>query len=199
MIDSADVPIHYEVAGDGPPIVLVHGYMGTFESNWLRTGWVDFLIELERTVVGLDVRGHGKSGKPHDPAAYADPHMPDDVMAVMDALGLARVDLMGYSMGGSIALKLLARHPARFNSTIVGGAGLRLDPSDPKRIDAIVAALETSDISAVADPVARFMRNFADSRRSDPQSLADAEPDRYAFAAITRGLASKHRKTSKPR
>jgi len=64
-------------------------------------------------VVGTDCRGHDRSDKPHDSSAYEDPQMPNDVLAVMDALGLERVDLMGYSMGGAIAINLLARHPGR--------------------------------------------------------------------------------------
>jgi pimeloyl-ACP methyl ester carboxylesterase len=82
MVDSAGVPIHYEVAGQGPPVVLVHGFMSSMDS-WVRTGWVEFLMARGRSAVRLDVRGHGGSGKPHDPTAYENPRMPGDVLAVM--------------------------------------------------------------------------------------------------------------------
>jgi len=96
-VDSAGVPIHYELDGEGPPIVLVHGFITSLEANWRQTGWIDFLVAQGHTVVGLDCRGHGLSGKPHDPSAYDGNQMADDVLAVMDAMGLDRAALMGYS------------------------------------------------------------------------------------------------------
>src|SRR6478736_2205518 len=161
IVQSAGVPIYYEVAGDGLPIVLVHGFLCSFESNWGQSGWIDFLVAQGRQVVGVDCRGHGRSGKPHDPSAYDGHRMPDDVLAVMDAVGLERTDFMGYSMGGRIAINLLARVPERFSSVIAGGAGLRTMRRDQA---AIIEALETDDVSSITDPVALFMRQFAESR-----------------------------------
>jgi pimeloyl-ACP methyl ester carboxylesterase len=184
MVHSAGVPIYYEISGEGPPIVLVHGYLVDFQGNWEQTGWIEFLVEHGRSVVGLDCRGHGRSGKPHDPAAYEDPRMPDDVLAVMDATGLRLVDLMGYSMGGGIALTLLAGHPDRFRSVIVGGAGLEVDPPNLQMDAAIAAALETDDLSSIKVPVALFLRQYAESRGHDPDSMADPNPDLRALAAI---------------
>ena len=65
FVISPGVPIHYEVVGAGPPIVLVHGFASSLEGNWDQSGWVDFLVGRGHTVVGLDCRGHGLSGKPH--------------------------------------------------------------------------------------------------------------------------------------
>jgi pimeloyl-ACP methyl ester carboxylesterase len=138
-------------------------------------------------VVGLDCRGHGGSGKPHDPAVYGDPLMLGDVLAVMDAAALERVDLMGYSMGGAIALALMARFPERFTSVIVGGAGLPVGKQNPQLRAAIAAALEAGDVSTISDPVGRFFRQFAESRAHDPHSFADVDPDLRALAAISRG------------
>src|SRR5919109_4742115 len=101
---SAGVPIHYEISGAGRPMVLVHGFASSAQQNWNATGWIDFLVALERQVIALDCRGHGQSGKPYDPAAYAGSAMPDDVIAVMDALGIQSAEIMGYSMGGWITL-----------------------------------------------------------------------------------------------
>ena len=165
--------------------MLVHGYLSSLEGNWGQSGWIEFLVGDGRSVVGSDCRGHGRSGKPHDPAAYEDPRMPSDVLAVMDAAGLERVDLMGYSMGGAIAVALLARFPERFNSVIVGGAGLPVAARDPRRSAAIAAALEAEDVSTISDPVALFFRQFAESRAHDPHSFADVDPDLRALAAIS--------------
>jgi pimeloyl-ACP methyl ester carboxylesterase len=86
-VQSPGVPIYYELIGAGTPILLVHGFAGSFE-DWGQSGWVDFLFAQGRKVVGMDCRGHGRSGKPHDPTTYDDPRMPDDILAVMDAAGL---------------------------------------------------------------------------------------------------------------
>ena len=172
-VDSDGVPIHYEVLGVGRPIVLAHGFTLSFDGSWRREGWVDFLLAQGRSVIGLDLRGHGASGKPHDPAAYAANQMPDDVLAVTDALGLERADLMGYSMGAWIALNLLARFPRRFSSVIAGGSGVR----PFRQSDAIIEALEVNDPAVITDPGARAFRTFTDS---------SPEIDRLAFAALQR-------------
>jgi pimeloyl-ACP methyl ester carboxylesterase len=171
VVQSAGVSIHYEVIGQGPPIVLVHGFTGSLEIIGRQNGWIDFLVAQGRTVVGLDCRGHGSSGKPHDPGAYGRHQMPDDVIAVMDAADVERADLMGYSMGGSIATNLLGRYPARFSSVVVGGAGLPSGPVDRKRRAAIAAALETDDVSTITNPTALAMRQSAESRGNDLHAL----------------------------
>jgi pimeloyl-ACP methyl ester carboxylesterase len=181
---SSGVPIHYEVIGEGTPIVLLHGYLCSFESNWGQSGWIDFLLAQGRQVIGVDFRGHGLSGKPHEASAYGGDHIPDDVVAVMDGIGLERTDLMGYSMGGGIAIDLLARLPQRFTSVVAGGAGVRSVRQDRS---AIIAALETDDVSSITDPRALFMRQFAESRSTDPTSLAARDNDLKALAAALRG------------
>ena len=172
-IDSGGVPIHYEVLGDGQPIVLAHGFTLSFDANWRREGWVDYLLAQGRRVIGLDFRGHGASGKPHDPAAYAGNRMPDDVLAVIDALGLERTELMGYSMGGWISLNLLARFPGRFSLVMAGGSGVR----PFRQSDAFIEALEADDPAAITDPAAREFRTFTDSTPDN---------DRLALAAVQR-------------
>jgi pimeloyl-ACP methyl ester carboxylesterase len=64
-----------------------------------QTGWIDFLVSRGHTVVGLDIRGHGESGKPREPGAYDLQLMAEDVLAVMDATGVEQADLVGYSIG----------------------------------------------------------------------------------------------------
>jgi pimeloyl-ACP methyl ester carboxylesterase len=173
LINSNGVPIHYDVFGTGQPIVLVHGFLSSFNDNWQASGWVDFLVGQGRRVIGLDVRGHGASGKSHDASTYEGHQMPDDVIAVINAEGLQRVDLMGYSMGGWIAVNLLSRYPQRFNSVIVGGAGLH----PFRQSDAIITALEADDPSTISDPTALGFRNFAQ---------AQSQNDLKALAAVQR-------------
>ncbi|MCL4241634.1 MAG: alpha/beta fold hydrolase, partial [Dehalococcoidia bacterium] len=67
---SDGVSINYIDEGQGPPIVLVHGFASSLHGNWRATGIADALVTSGRRVVALDCRGHGRSGKPHDPEAY---------------------------------------------------------------------------------------------------------------------------------
>jgi len=119
--DSGGVKIRYTVQGEGEPVVLVHGFTASVETNWGGPGVIDALAANYR-VIALDARGHGQSGKPHDPAAYG-MNMVEDVIRLMDHLGILKAHLAGYSMGGGIALQALVTFPDRFYSVILGGAG----------------------------------------------------------------------------
>jgi pimeloyl-ACP methyl ester carboxylesterase len=119
---SADgVPVAYTVLGAGSPLVLLHGFSETGES-WREAGYVDRFLGAGRRVVLIDCRGHGASGKPHDAAAYGGDKRARDVVAVLDKLGIASADLMGYSMGGLIALAAALRFPERVRALVVIGA-----------------------------------------------------------------------------
>lgn len=175
--DSAGVPIHYIDEGSGPPVVLVHGFAASIEYNWRLPGIIDALKAAGRRVVALDCRGHGKSGKPHDPAAYADNAMARDVIALMDHLGIARADLQGYSMGGIIAAWLLTHEPSRFRSIILSGIGDGMMMEDAaagmrERTTAIADAMESTDPSTVANDVGRNFRIFAERTGNDLAALA---------------------------
>lgn len=129
--DSDGVQIRYVVRGSGPPVVLVHGFMVNTEINWVGPGILDSLAN-RYTVVALDLRGHGASDKPHEPAAYGTAFV-DDVVRVLDHLEIERAQIVGYSMGALIALKLLVTHPERVVSAVLGGFGWRtpgLGPPD---------------------------------------------------------------------
>lgn len=116
---SDGVRIRYTVQGSGPPVVLIHGLAVSAELNW---GRVRPELAREFRVIALDLRGHGKSEKPHDPAAYG-LHFVRDVVNLLDHMEIERAHVVGYSMGGGIVLKLLTTHPERVRSAVVGGAG----------------------------------------------------------------------------
>jgi len=117
--DSADVPIHYtDKGGDGEPVVLVHSFTSTSDM-WTKAG---FGRSDDFRFIALDVRGHGQSGKPDDPAAYG-VEMVEDVVRLMDHLDIDDAHVAGYSMGAEIALKLATEHPERVRSIVAGGSG----------------------------------------------------------------------------
>src|SRR5436190_698991 len=103
------VEIAYLDEGEGDPIVLVHGFASSKNVNWVYPTWVSDLRKDGRRVIALDNRGHGESSKLYDPAQYTIPAMADDTVALMDHLGIARADVMGYSLG---ARGLMAREEA---------------------------------------------------------------------------------------
>jgi pimeloyl-ACP methyl ester carboxylesterase len=153
------------------PIVLVHGFASTKDINWANPSWLTTLTRAGRRVVALDNRGHGQSTKLYDPAAYQMTSMAEDVRALMDHLGIARADVMGYSMGARIAANLAVAHQDRMRSAILGGIGVRIITS--KTIGTGIAeALEIDDPAAITDPQGMMFRRFADVTKSDRLALA---------------------------
>src|ERR1700741_4301330 len=110
---NGNVEIAYLDQGAGDPIVLVHGFASNKEVNWVNPGWVSTLTRDNRRVIALDNRGHGQSAKLYDPDDYHTVTMAGDVAALIDHLGFARADVMGYSLGARISAVLAARHPER--------------------------------------------------------------------------------------
>lgn len=168
-----------EEGGSGDPVVLLHGLSSSTEGNWRQPGIWSALTEAGHRVVGFDARGHGRSGKPHDPAAYAGDAMVRDLSTLLDALGLARVDLVGYSMGASTALQFAASaaRPDQLRRLVLGGIGG--DPREwgddderralPRRW---LAGLEAPDAGAIEDPVARRARKVFEGRGNDLRAMA---------------------------
>jgi pimeloyl-ACP methyl ester carboxylesterase len=131
--------IRYVEGGTGTPVVLVHGFTGSIERSWIDTGVLPDLARDYR-VIAMDLRGHGKSDAPRHAAAYA--QIAHDVIALMDHLGVERAHIVGYSLGGIIALKLLTTHPDRFRSAVIGAAAYRRSQSERADRAAEAAARE---------------------------------------------------------
>ncbi|WP_165816199.1 alpha/beta fold hydrolase [Kumtagia ephedrae] len=115
------VSIVYEDLGRGEPLVLLHGVTESREC-WHEAGYVEHFLQRERRLILVDCRGHGGSGKPHDPAAYSGRRRAADIVAVLDHAGIRRAALVGHSMGGVIALATAVYHPDRVSALIVNGA-----------------------------------------------------------------------------
>jgi pimeloyl-ACP methyl ester carboxylesterase len=119
-VDTRGVRIHYELEGQGPPLVLMHGFSGN-HTSWYGYGFVDGLKDDYQLIL-IDARGHGQSAKPHEPPAYDYQHLVDDVIAVLDDIELPATHYLGYSMGGVIGFGLAKHYPQRLRSLIIGGA-----------------------------------------------------------------------------
>jgi pimeloyl-ACP methyl ester carboxylesterase len=168
---SDGIEIAYLDEGEGEPILLIHGFASNLVTNWVDPGWVRTLVAAGRRVIAYDNRGHGRSGKLYDPAGYGAPLMAEDGRRLLDHLGIACADVMGYSMGARIATFLALAHADRVRSLIIGGLGINMvrgiGGSGP-----IAKALEAPRIEDVTNDTARTFRAFAESTRSDLKALA---------------------------
>jgi pimeloyl-ACP methyl ester carboxylesterase len=170
---NGDVDLAYLDEGrrSGPPIVLVHGFASSKEANWVYPGWMTTLTGVGRRVIALDNRGHGKSTKLYDPAAYHTELMAEDVCALLDELGIARADCMGYSMGARICAFLALKNAHRVRSLLLGGLGIHL-VDGVGLPESIADALLAPSLDDVSDPTGRQFRAFADQTKSDRKALA---------------------------
>ncbi len=171
-----------EETTERPTIVLVHGFGSSRSQNWKSTGWYGGLTEAGFSILAMDCRGHGDSGKPHDEAAYGHGRMAEDVLSVMDAAGVNEALLCGYSMGGFIGLRLLASHPERIKKLALAGVGenyLQDRITAPAARAVLADALLTPDKDSITDPKAKMFRAFADQPGKD----------RFALAACMRAMS----------
>lgn len=116
--DSAGVPLSFVDEGTGEAVIYLHGFAGSSQL-WSAAG----LLPLDgfRTIA-FDARGHGASGKPEDDAAYGQA-LVDDVIRLMDARGVEKAHIVGYSMGAETALKLVTEYEDRVLSVVAAGSG----------------------------------------------------------------------------
>jgi pimeloyl-ACP methyl ester carboxylesterase len=117
------LPLACHELGAGRPLILVHGYTGSAGHGWIRPGIAARLAARGYRVILPDLRGHGVSSRPHDPAAYPPDVLADDGLALIEQLGLDGYDLGGYSLGGRTVVRMLARG-ATPGRAIVAGQGL---------------------------------------------------------------------------
>ena len=143
--------IAYRARGTGPAVVLVHG-TALSQVIWRGFGYVKDLA-ADHTVITLDLRGHGRSDKPHDPLAYGTQQMSGDVLAVLDDLGIASAHYVGYSLGGRVGFSLATTNPDRLTSFVSMGGAPRNLPGAFDRLffPHCIAALETGGMQGFVD------------------------------------------------
>jgi pimeloyl-ACP methyl ester carboxylesterase len=155
----------------GKPVLLIHGFASTHAVNWIFPLWVKTLTEAGRRVIAFDNHGHGRSEKFYDPAAYSLSEMAEDARALLDALDIAVVDVMGYSLGARIAAFLAKAHGHRLRRMILGELGDHLVIRAGLPLS-IAAAMEAPSVESLVDPTDRSFRSFAEATKSDRKALA---------------------------
>ena len=179
-VESHDgLNLYYEVEGEGPPLILLHGGLVHNRSSWRESGYVERLSR-EFRVISIDLRGHGESDKPLDAQAYTADRMVGDIHSVADACGASRFGLWGFSLGGSLVLQAAA-NSKRVARAIVGGSCFgRVQSEDD--IETIAALVEPAAIAQEQGRLAEMTMSY------EQRSFAE-QFDLRAVLALQRGLA----------
>jgi len=147
------------------PVVLVHGWGGSFESTWRSSGFVDLLQDAGRTVIGIDLLGHGSAPKPHDPEAYA-----DLTARIRERLPREPVDAVGFSLGALTLLRLAVDHPGHLSKLVLAGIGRNaIEATDRASHQRLIEALEGSP--SEEDNLSRLFVQYADQPGNDRAAL----------------------------
>ena len=161
----------------GPEVALVHGFGTSFEATWVGNGWAARLADAGRTVIGVDLLGHGTAEKPTDPDDYRNLEQ-----WVLDVLPPEPVDGIGFSMGAQVLLWLAAHHSDRFGRLVVSGIGRNLFESDvgwrPKMVEAVRTGVAVT-------PELRYFAQLPESPGADRTALVAflERPDRREFTS----------------
>lgn len=182
------VSLHVETAGAGAPLLLLHGFTGSGES-W--TQHVPAFATRFRTVT-IDLLGHGRSDAPADPGRYGIEQAANDLLAVLDQLGLTRAAVLGYSMGGRLALFLATVAPDRIRALVLESSspGIRgpAERHEREARDAALAdAIERDGITAFVDRWERLPLFATQARLPDAERVAQRT---QRLAQSPRGLAN---------
>ncbi|GGA82856.1 alpha/beta hydrolase [Brucella endophytica] len=161
----------FREAGEGEPILLIHGFASSAHVNWVGPGWFQTLTEAGYRVIAIDNRGHGESDKSHEPSDYTPSLMAGDAAALLDHLGIGTAHVMGYSMGARIAAFMALEHPSRVHDVIFGGLGIGM-VTGAGNWEPIHEALLADDPATITHPRGLMFRKFADQTKSDRIALA---------------------------
>jgi len=179
--DNNGVRIHFQLEGEGQPLVLQHGFTDSLET-WYELDYVDAL-KREHQLILVDARGHGASDKPHDTSAYSNEARATDVASVLRALAIPRADYMGYSMGGCIAYSLAQYVPECVHRLIIGGNGAQGRSRIGDRLLAGLRAGGAEGIPALwGAPLPPTL--MARLRKNDVEALMASRVDALGFSDV---------------
>jgi pimeloyl-ACP methyl ester carboxylesterase len=151
------VELAWHELGEGRPVVLLHGLFSDADTNWIRFGHAAEIAGRGFRAIMPDLRGHGASARPHDPAAYPPDILADDGLALIAHLGLQEYDLVGYSLGARTAVRMAVKGsvPGRL---VIAGMGLE-------------GLLETGRRS---DHFKKILTGLGSHARGSPEWMAEA-------------------------
>jgi len=176
------IKIYYEVTGNGRPVLLVHGFIVDGES-WKKTFLYDGLLRAGFKVIVLDMRGNGKSDKPHDPEAYAKDAEAKDIIGLMQMLGIDQYNVVGYSRGAIITARLLVLDK-RISKAVMGGMGVDFtNPEWPKRI-MFYKALNGEPVKELETMVQRIKDSGLDQRALACMQKEQPSTSKEEFATV---------------
>jgi pimeloyl-ACP methyl ester carboxylesterase len=124
------VKMYYEVHGSGDPVVLLHGAFMTITNNW--DGWIGELAKT-RKVIAVEMQGHGRTA--YIARDITNENLADDVAALLEQLKIPRADLIGYSMGGAVAMQCAISHPDKVRKVVVISSVFRRDGMVKEALD----------------------------------------------------------------
>ena len=148
------IGFHYQVMGEGTPVLFLHGYYGTGKANWYDTGIAQELAKTNQ-VITLDFRGHGLSDKPRRSKFYG-ANLWQDALQVLDEMGIEKAHIHGFSMGGTVLNQILFHAPERVLTATFGGSGVYLAKReefdlvpDDLRLTARISAMESRAVRKI--------------------------------------------------
>lgn len=188
--DSNGVQIHYADRGRGVPVVLLHGFTGSYARHWEAPGVMQALETAGYRVIAMDCRGHGQSGKPQESGQYG-VEMVRDVVRLLDHLNVERAHIVGYSMGGATASQLLVKYPKRVLTVTLIGSGWEGEDLQALTSQMLSMAddFDHQDASALIRGVsASGAGGLTDAQIAAATADLFARNDSHVLAAIARGL-----------
>lgn len=161
--------MYYEVHGSGEPVVLLHGAFMTITNNW--TGWIGELAKT-RKVIAVEMQGHGRTADIERDISQE--NLADDVAALLDHLKIPKADLIGYSMGGGVAMQCAIRHQDKVRKVVVISSAFRSDGMAKEGLDAISKLsaeafngspieVEYKKLSPTPDDFPKFVKRMRDT------------------------------------
>jgi pimeloyl-ACP methyl ester carboxylesterase len=163
--------LFYDDQGDGDVVMLLHGFVGDINIDWIRSGILDLLVDEGYRVIAFDARGHGLSDKPHELSDYEGDALTKDAQALLDHLGVDRCAVVGFSMGARTALHLAVVDP-RVRAVVAMGLGEQSLQRHARGTGAVPDALLTDDPDSIGQETLRHYREMADAIHADRQALA---------------------------
>ena len=187
-VTSSGRRLYYEVAGEGFPVLMHHGFAQSAQS-WIDAGWRDLLAKQAR-VITFDILGHGRSDTPHDIKAYRMEERMADVIAVAKAAGTHRFDMLGFSLGGRVALGMAFQRPEHLRSLIVGGMHARATMLTADSMNRRTETLRNGSVRALRRALGLNAVRSRDLPDPDPEALALSDEGLLGWPGVAGDLHS---------